>query len=81
MKVYVTAKHGHPRLEDVVHVLREAGHQVFNFAEHGRPSSWEDLDDPRDKAVFDRDYGAMQRAEALVLLLPGGRGAHLEAGW
>jgi nucleoside 2-deoxyribosyltransferase len=30
---------------------------------------------------FDLDYGAMQRADTGVLLLPSGRSAHLEAGY
>lgn len=39
------------------------------------------LDDPIAVAGFESDFGAMQWADACVLLLPCGRSAHLEAGW
>lgn len=39
------------------------------------------LDHPTAVAGFDSDFGAMQWADAGVLLLPCGRSAHLEAGW
>lgn len=39
------------------------------------------LDHPIAVAGFESDFGAMQWAEAFVLVLPCGRSAHLEAGW
>lgn len=39
------------------------------------------LASPIASAGFASDFGAMQRADAGVLLLPCGRSAHLEAGW
>jgi hypothetical protein len=39
------------------------------------------LHHPIAQAGFDSDFGAMQWAEACVLLLPCGRSAHLEAGY
>ena len=39
------------------------------------------LDHPVAAAGFDSDFGAMQWADAFVLVLPSGRSAHLEAGW
>lgn len=39
------------------------------------------LSDPIATAGFESDFGAMQWADACVLLLPCGRSAHLEAGW
>lgn len=41
----------------------------------------EGLGDPIAVAGFDSDFGAMQWADAGVLLLPCGRSAHLEAGY
>jgi len=39
------------------------------------------LDHPQAQEGFDADFGAMQRADTFVLVLPSGRSAHLEAGW
>lgn len=39
------------------------------------------IDHPVAIAGFDSDFGAMQRADGCVLVLPCGRSAHLEAGW
>jgi hypothetical protein len=39
------------------------------------------IDHPRAIAGFASDFGAMQRADAFVLVLPCGRSAHLELGW
>jgi hypothetical protein len=36
---------------------------------------------PAAKKGFELDFGAMNRADACVLVLPSGRSAHLEAGW
>lgn len=39
------------------------------------------LEHPIAVAGFESDFGAMEWAEACVLVLPSGRSAHLEAGW
>ena len=39
------------------------------------------LNHPRAQAGFGNDFGAMQWADILLLVLPCGRSAHLEAGW
>lgn len=39
------------------------------------------LDDPIAVDGFYRDFSAMERADAMVLVLPCGRSAHLELGW
>lgn len=39
------------------------------------------LDHPVAIAGYDRDYAAMERADAFVLVLPCNRSAHLELGW
>ena len=36
---------------------------------------------PRAQAALDSDFGGMRWCDTLVLLLPCGRSAHLEAGW
>lgn len=39
------------------------------------------LDHPRAIEGFDADFGAMERADTCVLVLPCNRSAHLELGW
>lgn len=39
------------------------------------------LERPRAVEGFDLDFGAMQKCDTCVLVLPCGRSAHLEAGW
>lgn len=41
----------------------------------------EAIEHPRSIQGFDRDFEAMQRADAFVLVMPCGRSAHLELGW
>jgi hypothetical protein len=69
----------------------KAGDNGFSWKEAGLPLSEEGTVTPRQlqkglehsRAVdgFQNDFGAMQWADAGVLLLPSGRSAHLEAGW
>jgi hypothetical protein len=51
-------------------------------------ADWEPVDTyiemvnhPRAIEGFDADFGAMQRADTFVLVLPCGKSAHLELGW
>lgn len=51
-------------------------------------SDWEDVDEylrmiehPRAIEGFDADFGAMEKADTFVLVLPCGKSAHLELGW
>ena len=39
------------------------------------------LEHPVAEAGFDKDMGALSQADAVVLVLPCGKSAHLEAGW
>ena len=39
------------------------------------------IDHPVAIAGFEADFGAMQRADTFVLVLPCGKSAHLELGW
>ena len=67
---------------------------AFRWSDLGvdRPDDWlpEDwsperciafLDLPRAVEAFEQDFGAMQKADLCVLVLPAGRSANLEAGW
>lgn len=63
-------------------------HLGFSWSEIGADwRSWtsgeylEALEHPVAVAGFDSDFGAMQWADACVMVLPCGRSAHLEAGW
>lgn len=51
-------------------------------------SDWEEVEEylamiahPRAEAGFGSDYAAMQKADAVVMVLPCGKSAHLELGW
>lgn len=81
MIVYITAKLTNPYLSALAKLLRDVGHEVHNPAEHSTPSVQEDVQYSEDRVVFDRNELEMAKAEAVVMLLPGGRGTHLEAGW
>jgi hypothetical protein len=102
MRLYVASSwRNESRQQLTVDLLREAGHEVYDFihppgGDHLGFSwaeidpgwqSWtpgpyfEALEHPIAQAGFDSDFGAMQWADAGVLLLPCGRSAHLEAGW
>ncbi|HZY71324.1 MAG TPA: hypothetical protein VFF67_10165 [Thermoplasmata archaeon] len=47
----------------------------------GRDELVRGLSHPLAEAGFEKDFGAMQRADVCVLVLPCGRSAHAEAGW
>lgn len=67
MRLYVASSwRNWGRQQNTVGWLREIGHEVYDFMH---------------LAGFESDFGAMQWADAGVLLLPCGRSAHLEAGW
>lgn len=66
---------------------RDEGAQ-FHWSEVGVNSEVENHENyfaglvhPRGEAGFASDFGAMQRADTFVLVLPCGRSAHLELGW
>lgn len=102
MKIYVASSwRNEGRQQFIVELLRQAGHDVYDFIHPPGGDhlgfSWADvdpawrrwsvddyipaLDHPIAQAGFDSDFGAMQDADACVLLLPCGRSAHLEAGY
>lgn len=58
------------------------------FAAPKKGSDWEEVDEylrmvAHERAIegFDEDFGAMQKADTFVLVLPCGKSAHLELGW
>jgi hypothetical protein len=96
MRIYVASSWKNERQPEVVRVLREAGHDAYDFRDGA--FRWRDvattdqLTDPvrfRDETLaltvarrhFFTDMGALQAADATVLVLPCGRSAHLELGW
>lgn len=68
MKVYVASSWRNEHQQGVVKLLRDAGHEVYDFHE-------------RAVRGFNTDFEAMKTADACVLVMPCGRSAHLEAGW
>ena len=96
MKVYVASSWRNSNQPVVVGVLRDAGHEVYDFREDGgfhwsdidpQWQSWspaefrENLDHPIASAGFECDFEAMCWADAFVPVMPCGRSAHLELGW
>lgn len=53
----------------------------LNHESHTFEDYQEAVKHPRAKQGFDRDFAALQKAEACLLILPSNRSAHLEAGW
>ena len=96
MKVYVASSWRNDRLDEVIAALRKAGHEVFDFrAVTG--FHWSDIDPdwqswshevylealghPLAERGFAADLSGLEWAEAVVLVMPCGRSAHLELGW
>ena len=96
MRIYVATSKGNTHLAEVVTRLRGLGHQVYDHREHGFSweevsPDWErwtaddyrtavDLVDVCGQAVGN-NLEALARAHGVVLVMPCGRGAHLELGW
>lgn len=97
MNVYVASSWRNPTQQLVVELLRADGFEVYDFKRPGTAFHWRDVDPGFEHWTFDEyraglehelsghgfeaDFGAMQVADACVLVLPCGRSAHLEAGW
>mgnify|MGYP001560669829 CR=1 FL=1 len=96
MKIYVASSWRNSDHFSVVEALRREYHDVYDFTHlggfhwHDIDSKWQEwsmeefrtsLQTPLAQKGFDRDWEAMQWAEACVLVLPCGRSAHLEAGY
>lgn len=91
MKVYVASSWRNEVYPEVVEVLRQAGHEVYDFRYQGS-SDWNPtemtsshlfdfLDHPKVQSIFQRDMDALVASDAVVCVLPCGRSAHLELGY
>lgn len=98
MRVYVATSRRNQLQEKVVKLLREAGHEVYDF-KHPAPDqpgfSWAEVDPswqgwtpekyalnhPAAKRGFARDMSALDDCDAVIVVLPCGRSAHVEAGY
>ena len=96
MKVYVASSWRNERQSTVIAVLRDAGHDVYDFRE-SKGFHWSEIDPEWKKWTpgiyrnslhhelaeegYLSDYQALQLAEAVVLVMPCGRSAHMELGW
>ena len=95
MKIYVASSWRNTIQPDIVALLRERGHEVYDFKNHG--FHWSEID-PKWKewnaeqfrdgleceiAIngYCADMTALEDCDVCVLVLPCGRSAHLEAGW
>ena len=95
MNIYVASSWRNAQQPFVVHTLRNDGHDVYDFKEHG--FNWAEidpdwrtwsperyracLDHPIARAGFAHDMAALRDCEACVLVRPCGISAHLELGW
>ena len=97
MRVYLASSWRNVRFTNVLQALRGAGHQVYSFREANSAFRWEQLgigaetcksfdfvsalfsDTVQD--AFHNDRGGIDWCDVLVMLLPCGNSAHLEAGY
>ena len=96
MKIYVASSWKTPLHYEVVELLEEKGHQVYDYRQagpalgphwpaKGTPVPYRDLHHllnmPQAQATYTRDMKALIEAEAVVCVMPCGRSAHLELGY
>ena len=91
MKVYVASSWRNVIYPQVLEVLRQAGHDVYDFRHQGgadwNPAEMRSeelfgfLDHPRVNSIFKKDMDALVESDAVVCVLPCGRSAHLELGY
>ena len=86
-KIYVASSWRNVFQQDVVDILRDLGHEVYDFKNppHGNGGfQWSDreaLNHPIAQKGFDSDFNGMKWADVCVMVLPCGRSANTEAGW
>ena len=95
-KIYLIGSLREPRVHDVAMNLREAGYEVFDDWRSPGPEAdehWEAYERARGRTyiealydshaenVFEYDQKHLAAADAVVLVLPAGKSAHLELGW
>ena len=96
MRIYVASSKSNTYRPAVVARLRGLGHQVYDHREHGFSweevsPDWESwtADDYRTAIdlyevcgeAFSDNFEALAKANALVMVMPCGPGAHMELGW
>lgn len=99
MKIYVASSWRNRHQPSIVKLLRNWGHDVYDFRNppNGSGLGWEELAQdwetwstdkymealahPLAEDGYNSDFRAMQDCDALVMVMPCGRSAHLEAGW
>lgn len=96
MNIYVASSFRNAKQPIVVHQLRNAGHEVYDF--HDAPGfHWHDIDPnweqwtpdqmrlalkhPLAKAAYNSDHAALDWCDAVVYVLPCGKSASLELGY
>lgn len=94
--IYLVGSLRNPNVSAVAVTLRNADHEVIDdWAAAGRDADdmWKEYEQARGRTfiealdglaanhVFDFDYRELQRAEAVVLVAPAGKSAHLELGF
>ncbi len=95
-KIYVASSWRNERQPSVVQTLRDARYEVYDFRDRGFHWSeidpewetwtpdeyrWHLLTHPLAAEGFAKDMEALRGADAVVLVQPCGRSAHLEFGW
>ena len=97
MKIYVAQSLRNEQQPEVVRILREQGHEVYDFRNPDHGFHWSEIDEhwsswsvdqriavvthPLAESEFGKDFLAMQWADACVLVLPCGRSSPFEAGY
>lgn len=97
MKIYVASSWRNPIFENVLLYLRVNGVDHYNFKNTNSAFHWQEIDPQWDKwskpemiralnsslaeKAFKNDFDAMNECDALLLVQPCGRSAHLEAGY
>lgn len=96
MKIYVASSWRNTYQPRVVRILREAGHNVYDFKD-ADGFSWREVDEnwlawdpktylrglnhPYAERGFSRDMAALATCEACIMVMPCGVSASLETGW
>lgn len=95
-KVYLIGSLREPRVHDVAMAMRAKGYEVFDDWRSPGPEAdehWESYEKARGRTyiealydshaenVFEYDQKHLAAADAVVLVLPAGKSAHLELGW
>lgn len=95
MNIYVASSWRNLLQPAVVSILRNCGHTVYDFRQHGfawrdvapdwqnwTPEQYEQaLKHPLAVAGFERDMKALKECDACILVLPSGRSASFEFGY